>query len=235
MNGETEDPVDAVETPAKFPLRGTLAVSLSLSLLVSLVTLWAYSRIPTGTRVPMHWDISGRVNGYGPPSSLFLLPGVLFFVTTLFYIVPKAEPRQLHLARSLIAYRWVWLGLIVFLSCMQGMMLGIALGYRISFHQWLMTGLGAVFVVIGNFMGKVRSNFLFGFRTPWTLSSDLAWNRTHRLAGRLFVLCGLFLAVSSWVFSGGSKVIFLASIGVVVLVPTVYSFFIWKNDPDRRA
>ena len=55
----------------------------------------------------------------------------------------------------------------------------------------LTAAIGVMLIVMGNFMGKIRSNFVFGMRTPWTLSSELSWNKTHRLTGKLFMLWGL--------------------------------------------
>ena len=89
-------------------------------------------------------------------------------------------------------------------------------------------------MIIGNVLGKVRSNFVFGVRTPWTLSSDLAWNKTHRLVGRLFVLLGLAMIVVGLV--GGTTAFFvllLGGIGVVLFVAFAYSYRVWKSDPDR--
>jgi uncharacterized membrane protein len=48
---------------------------------------------------------------------------------------------------------------------------------------------------IGNVLGKLRSNFFVGIRTPWTLSSEHVWDQTHRWAGRLFVGAAAVLAV----------------------------------------
>ena len=97
-------------------------------------------------------------------------------------------------------------------------------------------GIGLLFIVMGNVLTTVRSNFLFGVRTPWTLSSDLAWDRTQRLVGRLFVLAGLTLVVLT--LSGNVELVVAAMVAwlVVILVTSLgYSYHVWKHDPDKRA
>ena len=109
-----------------------------------------------------------------------------------------------------------------------------AVGSPLDVNLVLSVATGLLFIVIGNVLGKVRSNFMFGVRTPWTLSSDLSWNKTHRLVGRLFVLLGLATIVVGVV--GGTTafvVVLLGGIGVVLVVAFVYSYQVWKSDPAK--
>jgi uncharacterized membrane protein len=93
-------------------------------------------------------------------------------------------------------------------------------------------GVGLVLMVVGNYMGKVRSNFFFGIRTPWTLSSERSWNRTHRLGGRLLVLIGL-VAVVTPIFPWAGVVELVAGVPVVVVVLVIYSYVEWSRDPAK--
>lgn len=87
-------------------------------------------------------------------------------------------------------------------------------------------------IILGNYMGKVRSNFFFGIRTPWTLSSDLSWNRTHRLGGKLLVLAGLVLLPLAILIDDPrlNAIIGGAIVTVVALVLVVYSYVVWRHD-----
>ena len=85
-------------------------------------------------------------------------------------------------------------------------------------------------------MGKTRRNFVFGIRTPWTLDSDLAWNKTHWLGGWLFVLLGVVMLLFASV--GGtnfSRLLLLGGTGTIIFVLMVYSYFVWKNDPAKQG
>jgi uncharacterized membrane protein len=89
------------------------------------------------------------------------------------------------------------------------------------------TTIGVVFVVIGNYMGKVQRNFFVGIRTPWTLANEEVWLRTHRLAGKLFVASGVVLAVSS--FFGPGLLIGVAFALVASFVPVIYSYVLHRK------
>jgi uncharacterized membrane protein len=68
--------------------------------------------------------------------------------------------------------------------------------------RWIIAGVAVLFVVMGNYMPKTRASFMFGVRTPWTLSSDMAWERTHRLAGRLFMVAGVLGFAGAFLLNG---------------------------------
>lgn len=117
---------------------------------------------------------------------------------------------------------------------------GSAIGYGPAWLSFLLTpfigaGMGLLFAVLGNVLTTVRSNFLFGVRTPWTLSSELAWDRTHRLVGRMFVVGGLLMVLASLLGSTLLLVALILGFIVAVLVVAVaYSCRVWRENRDRR-
>jgi uncharacterized membrane protein len=209
-------------------------VNLAVSLGVAAATYWVYRQLPEGTRVPMHWNAQGKIDGYGPKGTLFMMPGLLTVLGVVLYFVPHLDPRSGNLLRSMVAYRWVWMGLVSFFVMMQGLILAAALGHAVPMDRCIGAGLGLLLMLVGNFLGKVRSNFMFGIRTPWTLSSDLAWNKTHRLGGWLFVSGGFLIALSALLIPGTSFHSLLGILLAIILVPTAYSYVVWKKDPNRR-
>ena len=223
------------DTPPPASLKRTFVVSTLIAGLLSIASAWVFLQLPDNARIPMHWNFHGQVDGYGSRAAVFFMPGVVLAVSLLLFLLPWLEPRRGNLLRSASAYRWVWLGIVTFLSGLHALMLATALGHHVVLHQWVISGFGLLLMVMGNFLGKVRSNFVFGVRTPWTLSSDLAWNRTHRLAGWSFVACGLIVAICAWLMPDRAFVVVVAAIVVASLVPTIFSYFVWRNDPQRRA
>ena len=96
---------------------------------------------------------------------------------------------------------------------------------------WILTG--GLFVVLGNLLGKVRPNWFVGIRTPWTLSSKLAWDRTHRAGGWVFVLLGV-LTMATAVLHAGWALRVLGVAGVASLLGlVVYSYVLWRRDPEK--
>ena len=95
--------------------------------------------------------------------------------------------------------------------------------------------MGILFMMIGNYLSKTRSNFFIGIRTPWTLSSDAVWQKTHRLAGKLFMLSGLTIVIFCLFMP-------IANIGTLItftvlpaaLIPCIYSWKLWKEEQSNE-
>ena len=106
-----------------------------------------------------------------------------------------------------------------------------AMGYNISINRVMLIVLGVLMILIGNYIPKAKSNFFYGIKTPWTLSSEVSWRKTHRLGGKLFVLSGLISIVSQFIFNANiAGIIFFVSTFIAAIVPTVASYFYAKND-----
>jgi uncharacterized membrane protein len=213
-----------------------LAAGLALALQVA-IALWGLTQVPSGREVPIHWGVSGQPDGFAAPLVAFLfVPIVTLGLVLLLAAVPRIEPRRENLERSSSAYLTVGLALVALMTILQvGIVLsGVGL---VDVPMNLVVGVaaGAFFIVIGNVMTTVRSNFMFGVRTPWTLSSELSWRKTHRLIGWLFVAFGLGLMVASVLAPPEALVaVILAGVAVILVVSFAYSYRVWKTDPDRR-
>ncbi|MCB1236749.1 MAG: SdpI family protein [Verrucomicrobiae bacterium] len=218
-------------------LRLPLIVSGTILLLLVALSAAVWMRLPDGARVPTHWGPSGKADGFGGKGSLFLLPAVVAGVMVLFALIPRFEPRRGHLLRSSKAYTATWMATLAFFVVLHGAMCWAALGRPLSMNPVIGVATGLLFTVIGNYFGKIRSNFVFGIRTPWTLSSELSWAKTHRLGGRLFMLLGLAIALAGLLDPRGSALMWTVLIGVLGMVAAVfaYSYVVWRRDPGRAS
>ena len=89
-------------------------------------------------------------------------------------------------------------------------------------------------MVCGNLMGKLRPNWFVGVRTPWTLSSKMSWNKTHRLAGWMLMLMGLLLAALA-VFRTTWMLVVMVAVDVVCLAwMVIYSYLVYRRDPESH-
>ena len=202
-----------------------------------LTSAWAWTQLPPGAQVPIHWGADGQPDGWADKTvGLFLMPLIAAGVAVLLALIPRFEPRRANLERSGKAYGATWIGLMLVLGGMHLLAISVALGASLDLTRIVMIATGALFVLIGNYLPKVRPNYLMGIRTPWTLASDLAWRRTHRVGGRLFVIEGLILAGLGLLGVNG-EILVAAVLGAVVVllaVTVVYSYQVWKMDPDKR-
>ena len=161
---------------------------------MTLVSAWAWTQLPAGAQIPIHWGFDGTVDGYAPKEvGLLLLPLLTAGLAGLLAMIPRFEPRRANLERSGKAYGATWVVIVSLLGAIHVLAVAVALGAGLDVTRLILIAVGVVFGVIGNYLPKVRPNYLMGIRTPWTLASDLSWVRTHRLGGRLFVVEGLVL------------------------------------------
>lgn len=218
-------------------IRTPLIVSLLIIAAMLALSAYAWPLIPDSARIAVHYGLHGEPNGFaGKFRALTMLPGMAALMTLAFCIIPRIEPRRFNLARSAKLYRVGWIGglLIVALSHF-GIVLG-ALHVPLNLAHWLLPAVGILFMALGNYLGKSRSTFSAGIRTPWTLSSDYAWEKTARLVGRTYVLVGAATFISAF-FLPVSIVIGIliagASIGSVGGIVASYVF--WRRDPARHS
>jgi uncharacterized membrane protein len=218
--------------------RPMILVSAAVIGVMLVASLWAYVSLPADAQVPIHWGPDGQADGYADKvTGLFMLPVIAAAVAALFWVLPQIEPRRANLERSGKAYAATWIGVIVLLGGLHLLAVGVAMGAELDLTRIVLIGTGVLFIVIGNYLPKVRSNFLMGIRTPWTLTSDRSWSKTHRLGGRLFVLEGLILVVAGLLGIGGAVQVglIIAGVAIIVGVAFVYSYVVWRDDPERRT
>lgn len=199
---------------------------------VALLSLWAWVTVE-GNTVP-----AGISNDLEPVSKLrALIVGPALFVALpilLFTLIPRIEPRRGNLLASSKAYGAAWIT-VVFLAVFAHLgFVTRAVGTPVTFDSLLPAGLAPGLVALGNYMGKIRSNFFFGIRTPWTLSSELSWHKTHRLGGKLLVLAGLALLPVAFLIEDPAlnAVVGAVAVTALAIVLVVYSYVIWKRDPS---
>jgi uncharacterized membrane protein len=201
-----------------------LSLGLVVVALVGAATL--YERLPEST--PTHWNADGRADGFMPkPWGPFFLPIVMAGVYLLLTVLPRISPRGYRVERFQGVFDILQVAILAFLLWVTALGLLSGVGLPITMDRSIHAGAGLLFVVMGNFMGKLTKNFFIGIRTPWTLASDEVWSRTHRLAAKLMVLAGAALFLSG-LFGLGSPAL-LGAIGVAIGVPVVYSYVIYRR------
>ena len=213
---------------------GVIATAIVLLYMFGLAT-FAWPQIAPDARIPIHWNFSGTPNGFASkPVGLLAVPLLAVALAAILVVIPLIEPRRMNLAQSGRAYTAFWIGILAVVAAAQTAAILSALGQPRLSGAIGVISVGGVFVVIGNYFPKLRSNFFVGIRTPWTLSSERSWNRTHRLGGRLFVLTGALVVLTALV--GNSRlttVVLIGSLVVSLAVMVVYSYLVWRVDPAK--
>jgi uncharacterized membrane protein len=201
-------------------------LNLGLVILAFVAAAALYDRLPAC--VPIHWNARGEANGFAPKSwGAFLMPGVMAGSYLLLLVVPRISPRGFAIQRFQRVFEIFQTAILAFLLLTTVLILLAGVGVKVPMDRTIYAGVGLLFVVLGNFMGKVTRNFFVGIRTPWTLASDEVWLRTHRLGGKLFVLAGLGLCVSGLL--RGGLIPLLAAVVIAGVVPVIYSYVLYRR------
>ena len=222
--------------PGIRPFRPAIIGSLIMIVATSALSYWASKQIAPDARIPIHWNGEGEVDGYAGPMALWHGVFVIIGLVAVLAVVPWIDPRRNNLLHSSCAYQTVWLTIVAFMSAVHAGIVFTALDYAVPMNRVVGVGVGLLFAIIGVCMANIRSNFVFGIRTQWTLSSEVSWRKTHRLGARLFVLMGAVLVICAFIGadSGIFFVVGIISIVALLITLTTYSYLVWKKDPERN-
>ena len=210
----------------------TEAPALALVLLMFALSAWAWPAVPE--RVPTHWGLDGRPDDWGSRAAgLLITPLVGVGLYLLFLVLPRLDPGRANYERFAGPYLTFRLATLGFVAAMHVATLAVYFGRAPSPVLFAMPLGGVALIVAGNMMGKIRPNWFFGVRTPWTLSSKHSWNRTHRAAGWVLIAGGLLFVIAGVVQHAWAVGIALGALALGLVGVIVYSYFEWKADPDK--
>lgn len=208
-----------------------------LPFLIVIAGMWTAAAViwPSAPdRIPVRWSLTGEVERYGGRAEgLLLLPAMAFIIYLVTLAAPKFDRGRLNYARFTGAYTTIRAAVIALLAVIYAVILLTARGVSVDMNRFIGLSVGAMFFVMGNVMGKIRPNWFFGVRTPWTLSSKRSWTHTHRLAGWVLVASGIALMGAGVTERPVAMEIAFGILAVGVATTIVFSYFVWRSDPDR--
>lgn len=193
-----------------------------------IIGIWAYPRLPE--QVPSHWNLAGQVDGYsGALTGAFLLPLITLGVYILFWIIPRIDPQKANYLKMGRVFWIVSTTLVAFLSLMYWGTIAVALGYLETLPRWYFSGIGIIFILLGNYFGKIKFNYTFGIRTPWTLANEEVWAKTHRFAGPIWIVGGILMALAGVLPAAWTEPLFGIVIVLIAVVPMAYSYLVYRK------
>ena len=207
------------------PMWGLLALLFSLSL-----ASWS----GTPDHVPVHWGLNGQADRWGGRAEgLLAMPLTALGVYVLLLFLPRIDPGRANYATFARTYGILRLFVVLFLAAIHVLVLLAIRGQHVEMDAVVPFLIGALFVVLGNLLGKIRPNWFVGIRTPWTLSSKESWTRTHRAGGWVFMASGLLLMSCALFRERAYATSVYALIAASFLGLLVYSYVVWRKDPDK--
>ena len=208
----------------KNPENKSFVITTLLCLVPMALGLALYARLPE--QLPTHWDWQGNVNGYmSKPAVVLGLPLFFAAMNGLMHFSLRADPKRANIIGNIrVLIRWTMpvLSLIILPYTYLW-----ALGWQqIPMEKLIPVLVGLLIMGLGNYLPKCRQNYTSGIKLPWTLYDEDNWNRTYRMAGRLWMVGGLGIMVSA--FWGGSTLL-LAVILAITLIPGIYSYCLYRK------
>ena len=202
--------------------RKTLIITSIVTLLPVLIGIICWDRLPD--MMATHFGMNNEANGFSSKAfAVFGLPLILLAVLWVGAFVTAHDPKRQNISPKMFSLM-LWIAPAISLVA-AATVYPVNLGYEldITFISELLLSL--MFIIIGNYLPKARQNYTIGIKIPWTLANEENWNRTHRLAGYLWMICGILMILISltrfipaeWLVG-----IFL----IMVLVPCIYSFWL---------
>lgn len=194
--------------------------------------LWAWPQLPD--RLPVHWNIHGEVDGWGNKfMGLLFVPLIVLAIYMLMVIVPSFDPGKANYQSFQKVYGIIRIAIVAYMSAVYAAMMYAAFGHKVNMTSVGLPLVGVLFIILGNFLSKIRPNWFVGVRTPWTLSSQLSWDKTHRLAGWLFILMGFLFVPVALLQTTLSLVAMLICDGLCLVWIVIYSYLVFRSDPRR--
>ncbi|MBP3665041.1 MAG: SdpI family protein [Tyzzerella sp.] len=207
-----------------------LIITSIVILLPILIGIILWNKLPD--QVPTHWNAQGEVDGWSSKVfAVFGLPIVLFAVHWMCILVTSVDPKKQNIEGKVL---WIVFWICPIISLLVGMLsYGAALGVEFKVDKIMLAIMGIMFIVIGNYLPKCKQSYTVGIKLPWTLNDEENWNCTHRMGGKLWVISGIILLLSMLLPTSAMAIVVLAVVGVSVLVPTVYSYLLFREKEKR--
>jgi len=210
--------------------RTTSIIVLSLIAFTVLAGILLWGQLPE--QMASHWNANDEVDGYMSKFwGVFMMPLITLGMFALFAVIPNIDPLKANIAQFRGVFNWFIIFIAVFMLYVHGLTLAWSLGYQnFKMSTVMLPFLGILFIFIGYMLKRARRNFFIGIRTPWTLSSDIVWDKTHQLGSVLFMFSGAMAIIGS--FFGGMFAFWLlfTPLMISVIATIIYSYILYRKE-----
>ena len=212
----------------------SIALMWGIALVPIILLTIVYGRLPE--TVPTNFGFDGTVNSYGPKAMLWMLAGMGAMLAAMFQFMPRIDPKKHSYAKFQAYYDGFAIFMELFFLGINCLVLTeILRPGTVSMGRTVTVLLCLLFLFVGNMMGKVKNNYFFGIKTPWTLADPDVWNRTHRAGGRIWFVIGVLLLPCSLMLQEKVVLILLLA-GVIGSTLLLYVLsYVWYRKRHGRS
>lgn len=219
-----------------YTMKKSELISIGLVILQFMIGIYLYQSMPE--KMASHWGFGGQVDGYQSKVwGLFLMPLFSTAVFLLFLVIPKIDPLKKNIEKFRKYYDSFIVLFVLFFSYVYFLTLAWNLEMRFNMSQALIPAFGILFYYVGILTENAQRNWSIGIRTPWTLSNEEVWKKTHKLGGKLFKVCGI-IAFVDLVFPSYEIWFILLPVILAGIYAVAYSYFEYNKEtkaPSRKS
>lgn len=192
---------------------------------------YVYPSLPN--TIPTHFNLKGEADGFGGKDSIFLGPSIMgvvgLFTFFLLSNIKQIDPKKFK-SEDDGMFKKLALLVVAFLSVIAFIITFSATNQTVNITKIIFPALGIFFAAMGWYMPKLHQNYFAGFKLPWTLENEDNWNETHKVAGKWWLYGGIFQCIAGMILPNILSIIcFIATTVLMVFVPTVFSYRMFKN------
>jgi len=181
--------------------------------------------------VVTHWNFYGQADNWGKgTTNAIAIPLLITGMYLLFLVLPKLDPKKERYEEFKKVYA-IFKTILMFVMFLVFLTSGLYnLGYNIPIRYVIPTIIGLLMIILGNYMGKIKPNWFVGIKTPWTLSSENVWNKTHRMGGYVFILFGLLILITPLLPKILGLIAFVSGILIITVGTFGYSYWLYRKE-----
>lgn len=208
-------------------LRKSEIISLLIIMISFIIGISFYSLLPD--KVASHWNAKGEVDGYMSKfGGLFLMPIISLVLLLLFIIIPKIDPLKHNIEKFRKYFDGFIVLMMLFLFYLYILTILWNIGVRFNFVHLLVPIFSIFFYYCGILIQKAQRNWFIGIRTPWTLSNEQVWNKTHKIGGILFKIAGI-ISLIGILLPEYALFFVICPLIIASLFPVIYSYFAYQK------
>ncbi|MDD2666840.1 MAG: SdpI family protein [Methanocellales archaeon] len=209
-------------------MRKTEKIILGILIFSFAIGIFLYPQMPE--RMASHWNAQGQVDDYMSKFwGLFLLPFTSVGLFLLFVLIPTIDPLKVNIEKFRDYYDGFMAFMIIFLFYIYLLTVFWNVGIRFNMTRLLAPALGILFYYCGVLIKNAKRNWFIGIRTPWTLSSEKVWDKTHQIGGKLFKIAGIIVLCGAFFPKYVLFLVFVPVISVSIYM-IVYSYFEYQKE-----
>jgi uncharacterized membrane protein/outer membrane lipoprotein-sorting protein len=188
------------------------------------MNLLAYPKLPE--RMACHWGPGGQVDNWMDKDiCIWIMPGISVGLTALFFVILLIDPLRKNIEKFFSYYAGFVIIMNLFLLAVHGWMLLWNLGIQVPVNVFIPIGMGCLIFYLGIVTSHVKPNWFIGIRTPWTLSNEIVWQKTHKLGGVLFRIAAIIILIGA-LFPQYAILFVLVPVLSVAIITTLYSLWL---------